>query len=123
MCCSPTSKDVARAVPMMLDEASKDVVASRSPTCSFRRPSARPLAVRRPAAPKQTQMRVSREDLDLVRVALEQELAAGAPLSDVEIVERVSSSRSSHHHPLVVSIGESPFSSSISSRIPFFCVR
>ena len=61
---------------------------------------------------------MSCEDLDRIRVALEQELAAGEALSDVEIVERVSSSSSSKHHhlhrrhqhrfhPLVVSIGES----------------
>ena len=119
MCCSPTSKDVARAAPMILDEASKDVIAPRPPTNRFSRPSpcsARPLAVRRPSAPKQSQARVSREDLDLVRLALEQELAAGVPLSDVEIVDHVSSSRSKHH-PLVVSIGES------TPVLLFFCPR
>ena len=112
MCRSPASNDFARAAPMVLDEASKDVVAvaSRSPTQQHRFGlSARPLAVRRPApALKQTQSRVSREDLDLVRVALERELAEGAPRSDAEIVERVSSSASSRSskHSLVISIGE-----------------
>jgi len=51
-----------------------------------------------------------------VRLALEQELAAGVPLSDVEIVDRVSSSRLKHH-PLVVSIGES------TPVLLFFCPR
>ena len=113
MCCSPAAtKGAARAVPVVLGEAPKDagnnVVASTSSRRRLGRPSpssARPLAVRRTApAPRHAQTRVSREDLDCVRIALEQELAAGRPFSDAEIVERVSSSR--RLHPLVVSIGE-----------------
>lgn len=115
MCCSPaaTKGGAARAVPVVLGEttAPKDAVVVAVPSTSQRRRSgrplapsaARPLAVRRPApAPRHAQTRVSREDLDRVRIALEQELAAGAPSSDEEIVERVSSSR--HLHPLIVSI-------------------
>lgn len=120
MCCSPAAtKGAARAVPVVLGEAPKDAVVVASSTSQRHRsgrpstPSAaRPLAVRRPApAPRHAQTRVSREDLDCVRIALEQELAAGAPLSDQEIVERVSSSR--HLHPLIVSIGECFFSRSV----------
>ena len=143
MCCSPdATKGAARAVPVVLGEAPKDaaggnnnnnnvvvVVAAASSARHhhhrFGRPSpasaARPLAVRRTApSPRQSQTRVSREDLDRVRIELEQELAAGGAFSDDDIVERVSSSR--RLHPLVVSIGEC-FSRSLPSRIPFLCVR
>lgn len=125
MCCSPAAtKGAARAVPVVLGEAPKDVVASStSQRHRSGRPStpsaARPLAVRRPApAPRHAQKRVSREDLDCVRIALEQELAAGAPLSDEDIVEGVSSS--THPHPLIVSIGECFFFRALCSRV-FFC--
>ena len=106
MCCSPAAmKDVAREFPVTLDEASKDEVknVATAPRHRFGRlslasSSPRPLAVRRPASalrpaaaagPRHSThtqtRRVSREDLDCVRVALEQELAAGGPLSDADI--------------------------------------
>lgn len=127
MCCSSAStKDVAPAVPVTLGAdvpavVAENAVVGSSSSRRFGVGVARPrpracaasasLAARRaPAAPRVTNTRVTREDLDSVRVALEQELAMGRPRSDAEIVERVSS-RKRQHHPLVTAIGKGAFGS------------
>lgn len=117
MCCSSSAtKDAAATIPVTLEAPSNDAVKNIVVTPSRRFGVARPLprasssarrnalAVRR-AAPRVINTRVTREDLDSVRVALEQELATGRPCSDAEIIERVSS-RKRQHHPLVISIGK-----------------
>ena len=98
---------VAQAAPVTTDDASDVVVGNIVRTKSRRCFAPPPLAVRRPAhlfkSTQPTQRRVSTADLDRVRVALEEELASGAALSDAEIVDRVAAS--DERHPLVISIG------------------